>query len=253
MANRDDGIFNAIAKALQVIGPGLQEIGVGVSGITGETTQAQTLEAQRTLEKLKQGKLDAQSQREMAVEFEKQLNQPGAKQSLTQSSTGAVSRTVTQPDPDQLQFVQNEDGTFSVAKDEFGQPIHGKAKIIKPQKKEKEEKTGIKAFSISELQKTIADETLPDESRAAARKEFITRSTGLTEKELQSIKPSILDKILQAMIDPAGLAIESIKNRRGGKVETPTKRVRMVDKDGNEGMMLASQVEKAKLQGWKLA
>ena len=81
-------------NALQQFGEGLQQTGIGVSGIEGTMTQNQMLEAQQTLQKLKQGRLDAQSQKEMAVELEKMMQQESVQQEFTQDSTGKVTRTV---------------------------------------------------------------------------------------------------------------------------------------------------------------
>ena len=81
-------------NALQQFGEGLQQTGIGVSGIEGTMTQNQMLEAQQTLQKLKQGRLDAQSQKEMAVELEKMMQQEQTQQEFTQDSTGKVTRTV---------------------------------------------------------------------------------------------------------------------------------------------------------------
>ena len=89
--------IEAFGAALGQVGPGLQEIGVGVNSMTGASTEAQTLAALKALEDLKKGRMDAKSQMELAKNLEKFKGQLGIQTEMSQSPTG-ITETYKTPD-----------------------------------------------------------------------------------------------------------------------------------------------------------
>lgn len=211
-------ILDAILEALPAIGEGLQQAGVGVSAIEGRSTDAQTVAALETIQKLKKGRLDAQSQKEMAVEFEKMIRQENVQKKITQTGS-EFSTTVSTPESKPLFVYDPTTNTFSPAgnvpsgsqivqrKEQQPLRVHERtpegglrevatlppgSRIVSTPKVEK---TGIQAFTETQLIDIVkGGDEIPEEQRNVAKKELAKR-LGVPEKE--SKPGGLIDRFME--------------------------------------------------------
>jgi len=185
--------IQGFGRGLQEIGPALQQIGVGVSGIEGRTSNEETLKALQRLQDLKQGRMKEKDQKQLGVLLEKAMNKPGAKTTLTKKDgTIGVSVSSTLPIDDPGQFVVDEDGNTSQLFDKDGNPISSKAKV-RNAPTEGAPKGGVETLTYTQLLKNLGDKTLMKITGEKERhlKEIARRNPDITEQELKDMSTPV--------------------------------------------------------------
>ena len=188
--------LSKFTEILEALGEASQFIGVGVGGITGETTQRETLVNLRILQDLRKGRLTVKAQKELAVEFENVLNQPGATQGFAQSATGQISRTVQGPQQQQSIIFDPATGGFT--------PGPGLAKGTKTFTRKAPPKVpgGVETLSMQQLITDLSKEDISKNKvlKQQLEKELQKRLPNLTLQEIKDISTSGFDKFMKTLL-----------------------------------------------------